>query len=141
MAGGKRSERSHSEARSLTSSDCSAGRSGEKRQRFEAARRAHYNMREALRLGRQLTSASGDNTKDPVARDPKGSDDEDDDHMKDCGSSRLQAAPEPGSNPPGEEEGSGEAVAAAGEPAAQRAPENGGTDAMDEQQQAAGNQR
>jgi hypothetical protein len=41
-----------SEGRSRTSSENSGGRSIEKRQRFRAARRAHYNMREALRLGR-----------------------------------------------------------------------------------------
>lgn len=94
LSSGKRSERSVSEARSFTSSENSGGLSSEKRQRFEAARRAHYNMRAALRLGRQLTSASGDDS-DGRGADGSGgsgdgpSGDEEDEHMRDCGSSRL----------------------------------------------------
>jgi hypothetical protein len=49
----------HSQPRSMTSSDGSGGLSSEKRQRFEAARRAHYNMREALRLGRCVVGPRG----------------------------------------------------------------------------------
>jgi hypothetical protein len=56
LSSGKRSVRStsegRSEGRSGASSETSGGRSSEKRTRFQAARRAHYNMREALRLGR-----------------------------------------------------------------------------------------
>ncbi|GBF89930.1 hypothetical protein Rsub_02634 [Raphidocelis subcapitata] len=100
VSSGKRSERSMSEGRSFNSSDNSGGLSSEKRQRFEAARRAHYNMREALRLGRfrqQLTSGSGDDTGGnggggggSVGR--RSDDEDEDEHMRDCGSSRLNEA-------------------------------------------------
>jgi hypothetical protein len=89
----------------MTSSDGSAGRSSEKRQRFEAARRAHYNMRAALRIGRQLASASEDDR--PSGSDEDEDEDEtnggsgsrggkerdEDEQMQDCGSSRCARRP------------------------------------------------
>ncbi|KIZ00158.1 hypothetical protein MNEG_7800 [Monoraphidium neglectum] len=101
ISSGKRTERSMSEVRnidrmakprSMTSSDGSGGLSSEKRQRFEAARRAHYNMREALRLGRALTSASEDDTRGDGGDGSSDSEGEggQDEAMLDCGSSRLQ---------------------------------------------------
>ncbi|KAI8472174.1 MAG: hypothetical protein J3K34DRAFT_519936 [Monoraphidium minutum] len=89
FASGKRSERSMSEPRSMTS-DGSDGRSSEKRQRFEAARRRHYNMKEALRRGRVLASASGDDTQGGEPGPCSIDEGDEDEGMKDCGSSRLQ---------------------------------------------------